>query len=54
MSVSKKEMDKIPFRNNVISKLTKKQKKIAKVAPPFNEITGADFKLLKKRKNANS
>tara|TARA_R100000657_G_C4541648_1_gene17870 strand:+ start:202 stop:366 length:165 start_codon:yes stop_codon:yes gene_type:complete len=54
MSVSKKEMDKIPFRNNVISKLTDKQKKIAKVAPPYDRITGADFKKLKQRKNANS
>ena len=27
-----------------------KQKKIARVAPPRNKITGAHFKLLKKRK----
>mgnify|MGYP003115311907 CR=1 FL=1 len=31
-------------------KLTGKQKKIAMAAPPFNKITGADFKALKKRK----
>jgi len=29
---------------------SKKQKKIARVAPPRNKITGADFKSLKKRK----
>jgi uncharacterized membrane protein len=29
-------------------KLSPKQKKIAKVAPPKNKITGADFKNLKK------
>tara|TARA_X000001382_G_scaffold114683_1_gene93162 strand:- start:23 stop:157 length:135 start_codon:yes stop_codon:yes gene_type:complete len=34
-------------------KLTGKQSKIAKAAPPFNKITGADFKALKKgKKNA--
>ena len=31
-------------------KLSKKQKKIAKAAAPFNRITGADFKKLKRRK----
>ncbi len=31
-------------------KLSAKQKKIAKKAPPFNKITGADFKMLKKKK----
>jgi hypothetical protein len=30
--------------------LTKKQKKIARVAPPRNKITGADFKKLKGKK----
>ena len=30
--------------------LSKKQKKIAKLAKPRNKITGADFKKLKKRK----
>ena len=29
---------------------SEKQKKIARVAPPRNKITGADFKALKKRK----
>ena len=28
-----------------------KQKKLAKVAPPFNKLTGADFKKLRKNKN---
>ena len=30
-----------------MSKLTKRQKKIAKAAPPYDKITGADFKSLK-------
>ena len=37
-----------------MSKLSLKQRKIARLAMPFNKITGADFKLLKKKKNANS
>ncbi len=40
-----------------MSKLSPKQKKIARVAKPYNIITGADFKMLKKikkKKNANS
>jgi len=37
-----------------MSKLSFKQRKIAKLAMPFNKITGADFKILKKKKNANS
>ena len=31
-------------------KLSKKQKKIARVAPPRNRITGADFRKLKTKK----
>lgn len=31
-------------------KLTAKQMKIAKMAPPYNKITSADFKALKKKK----
>jgi len=31
-------------------KLSKKQMKIAKMAPPFDKITGADFKMMKKKK----
>ena len=31
-------------------KLTANQKKIARMAPPFNKITGADFKMMKKKK----
>ena len=37
-----------------MSKLSPKKRKIARLAMPFNKITGADFKLLKKKKNANS
>ena len=33
-----------------MSKLTNRQKKIAKAAPPYNKITGADFKVLKAMK----
>ncbi len=33
-------------------KLSSKQKKIARVSAPFNKITGADFRKLKRRKNA--
>ena len=32
------------------NKYSEKQKKIARVAPPRNKITGADFKALKKKK----
>ena len=31
-------------------KLSKAQMKIARLAPPFNKITGADFKKLRKTK----
>lgn len=48
--MNKKEMDGIPMRNADIQKLTAAQKKIAGAAPPFNKITGADFKALKKKK----
>jgi len=34
-----------------MSKLSKKQRKIAKQSAPFNRITGADFKKLRSRKN---
>ena len=33
-----------------MKKLSMKQMKIAKMAPPYNKITGADFKALKKKK----
>lgn len=36
-----------------MSKLSSKQRKIARLAMPFNKITGADFKILKNKKNAN-
>ena len=31
-------------------KLTKNQMRIAKMSPPFDKITGADFKKMKKKK----
>lgn len=36
----------MPFK-----KYSTKQKKLARVAPPRNKITGADFKKLKRKKN---
>ena len=33
-------------------KLSSKQKRIARVSPPFNKITGSDFRKLKRKKNA--
>ena len=48
--MNKKDYNSIGFKNKDIDKLTEKQKKIAKAAPPYNKITGADFKALKKRK----
>ncbi|QDP54119.1 MAG: hypothetical protein GOVbin1629_55 [Prokaryotic dsDNA virus sp.] len=50
--MSKKDMDKIPMRNKDIKKLTEKQQKIARKAHPYDEITGADFKVLREEKNA--
>jgi hypothetical protein len=35
---------------NIMKKLSPKQKKIASKAKPYNKITGADFKKLKKKK----
>ena len=32
-------------------KLTPNQKRIARMAPPYNKITGADFKKLKMKKS---
>ena len=48
--MNKKEMDGIPMRNADIKKLTAAQKKIARAAAPYDKITGADFKALKKKK----
>ena len=33
-------------------KLSSRQKRIARAAPPFGRITGADFRKLKRKKNA--
>lgn len=33
-----------------MKKLSPKQKRIAKVAAPYNKITGADFKAIKRKK----
>lgn len=37
-----------------MSKLSKKQRKIARASMPFDKITAQDFKILKQNKNANS
>tara|TARA_B100001939_G_scaffold199362_1_gene171384 strand:+ start:104 stop:223 length:120 start_codon:yes stop_codon:yes gene_type:complete len=34
-----------------MKKLSPKQKKIARAAKPYNKITGADFKMLKRKKS---
>tara|TARA_Y100001951_G_scaffold105244_1_gene121011 strand:+ start:281 stop:403 length:123 start_codon:yes stop_codon:yes gene_type:complete len=34
-----------------MSKLSRKQRKIARAAMPFDKITGEDFKALKQKKN---
>ena len=33
-----------------MKKLSTKQKKIARAAKPFNKITGADFKMLRRKR----
>ena len=33
-----------------MKKLSFNQKKIAKMAPPYDKITGADFRMLRKKK----
>lgn len=38
--------------DNIMKKLSPKQK-IARMAHPYDKITGADFKVLKKRKKEN-
>tara|TARA_R110000824_G_scaffold122379_8_gene279409 strand:- start:3338 stop:3520 length:183 start_codon:yes stop_codon:yes gene_type:complete len=55
MSISRSQMSsqlkggrKMPTK-----KLSANQSKLAKVAPPKNKITGADFKKLKKSKPSN-
>jgi len=44
-------LDNLQKINESKKKLSKKQKKIAQAAPPPDEITGADFKALNKKKN---
>jgi len=38
------------LRREKIMPYSKKQKKLARVAPPRDKITGADFKAMKKKK----
>ena len=41
--------DKVKDKNN--GKMSPAQKKIARMTPPFNKITGSDFKALRKKGN---
>lgn len=47
----KQVLNNLQKLNEKKKKLSKKQKKIAQAAPPPDEITGADFKALNKKKN---
>ena len=42
--------NQLSIEKEMTKKLSAKQKKIARVAPPRNKITGADFKKLKRKK----
>tara|TARA_R110001592_G_scaffold59644_1_gene180978 strand:- start:39 stop:227 length:189 start_codon:yes stop_codon:yes gene_type:complete len=44
------QITKPPQKRKKKMPLTSKQKKLARMAPPKNKITGADFKKLKKKK----
>ncbi len=52
--MTKKDYNNINFKNKDIDKLSEAQKKIARMTPPFDKITGSDFKALKNRKNKNA
>ena len=49
--MTKKDYNSINFSNKDIDKLSTKQMKIAKMAPPFNKITGSDFAAIRNKKN---
>lgn len=51
MPLSRPQM-RSQLKGNRKMPLTKKQKKIARVSPPRNKITGADFKKLKGKKKS--
>jgi hypothetical protein len=48
---SKKKKTKKNEKEKMKKKLSTKQRKIARMAPPFNKITGADFKKLRMKKS---
>ena len=50
-SKTKKRVEKL-VKEKESKKLSNKQKDIAKQAPPYDEITGADFKALKNKKTS--
>ena len=50
----KKKVTKKAVKKTAKKGLKGKQGKIAKAAPPFNKITGADFKALKKNGKKNT
>ena len=47
---TKKEIEKVVKGKKGAKKLSPAQKKIAAAAPPYDKITGADFKALKNKK----
>jgi len=49
-NTQRKQVKKCLKNNKMAKKLTANQLRIAKMAPPFNKITGADFAKLKKKK----
>ena len=53
MIASKKDKSKKSSDKKDGKKLSDKQKKIASKAPPFDKITGTDFKALKKNKKSS-
>ena len=52
--MNKKDYNSIGFKNKDIDKLSEGQKKIARMTPPFNKITGSDFAALRNKKNKNA
>ena len=49
-SSMRQQITKPPQKRKKKMPLTSKQKKLARIAPPRDKITGADFKKLKKKK----
>jgi len=52
-NMNKKDYNNINFKNKDIDVLSDKQKRIASQTPPFDKITGSDFKAIRNKKNKN-